>query len=73
MVSIRFLLTYFILILLYSSYPDLCALMKRIVKYEPGECPEKLAQYGIDCNCPVHVTKSDLDIEMDVTMPQAPA
>jgi hypothetical protein len=60
------------MLLSYSSYPDLCALAKRIVKYEPGQCPENLAQYGIDCECPVDVSKNDLDIEMIVSLPQAP-
>jgi hypothetical protein len=46
--------------------------MKRIIKYEPGECPENLAQYGIDCECPVDVSKNDLDITMGVSLPQAP-
>jgi hypothetical protein len=46
--------------------------MKRIVKYDEGACPESLREHGIDCNCPVNITKRDLDIEMDVTMPKAP-
>jgi hypothetical protein len=46
--------------------------MKRIIKYEPGKCPENLAVHGIDCECPVYITKTDVDIEMDVNLPQAP-
>jgi len=53
-------------------YDDLCGIMKRIIKYDDGQCPDNLLQYGIDCNCPVHITKRDLDIEMDVTIPKAP-
>jgi len=53
-------------------YTDLCALMKRLIKYEEGQCPENLKPYGIDCNCPVSITKTDLDIEMDITIPTAP-
>jgi hypothetical protein len=53
-------------------YPDLCALMKRIAPYEQGECPPDLAQYGIDCNCPVNINKTDLDVELDLTLPKAP-
>ncbi|UJR33828.1 hypothetical protein I4U23_021252 [Adineta vaga] len=54
------------------SYPDLCGLMKRLIKYEPGQCPENLAQYGIDCECPININKNDIDIEMAVSIPQAP-
>ena len=50
----------------------MCALMKRLIKYEPGQCPENFAQYGIDCNCPVNILKTDLDIDVDVTIPKAP-
>ena len=46
--------------------------MKRLVKYEPGQCPSDLLQYGIDCECPVNINKRDIDINMDIEIPQAP-
>jgi len=54
------------------SYPDLCALIKRILPYEQNDCPTDLLQHGIDCNCPVNINKTDLDIEMDINLPKAP-
>jgi hypothetical protein len=50
----------------------MCALMKRMIKFEDGACPANLGTYGIDCNCPVNINKTDLDIELDVKLPQAP-
>ena len=46
--------------------------MKRLVKYEPGQCPPEFLQYNIDCNCPVNVNKSNLDIDLDINIPEAP-
>ncbi|CAF2330924.1 unnamed protein product [Rotaria sp. Silwood2] len=54
------------------TYPDFCALLKRVFKYEVHNCPAKLVQNGINCNCPISLARNDLDIEMDVTLPSAP-
>lgn len=46
--------------------------MKRIIKYEPGKCPESLAPHGINCECPVNIITNSLDIDMDVDIPEVP-
>ncbi|CAF1263111.1 unnamed protein product [Adineta ricciae] len=53
------------------SYPDLCALMKRLAPMENG-CPANLLEHNIDCECPVDITTKNIDIEIDVTIPKAP-
>ena len=55
-----------------SVYPDLCALIKRVLKYDATTCPAQLGQYGINCNCPVDINKNTLDIDLDVELPKAP-
>ncbi|CAF0878512.1 unnamed protein product [Rotaria sordida] len=54
------------------TYPDMCALMQRLFKHDATNCPAQLSPYGIDCTCPVKVNKNDLDIEMDLDIPEAP-
>lgn len=55
-----------------SSYADLCALIKRVFTYDSSNCPEQLTQYGINCECPVSLNKNNLDVDLDVNIPQAP-
>ena len=45
--------------------------MKRLAPMENG-CPETLLQHNIDCECPVDITTKNLDIEITVTILQAP-
>ena len=45
--------------------------MKRLAPMENG-CPANLLEHNIDCECPVDITTNTIDIEIDVTIPQAP-
>lgn len=46
--------------------------MKRLIQYEPGQCPASLAVYGIDCNCPVNIIGNSMDISLNISVPKTP-
>jgi hypothetical protein len=45
------------------TYPDLCVFLQSILtEFQPDNCPESLAQYGIDCRCPFNIQPQKLNI-----------
>ncbi|CAF0767658.1 unnamed protein product [Rotaria sordida] len=45
------------------TYKDLCAVLKTMLpSFKPQTCPARMAQFGIDCNCPFNIPAGPLSI-----------